>query len=134
MLIFTLAVFVHGTDRPSSASAGPKFPSGVNIIGRTEQVDLLARALADPKESTDLSTPPGGAFESPTGGAFEGTWSGNDGLGGSWGMPPSSEEHGLEAARLRKVSATRAKTVLSRLTLWKEQGLTPEDVRDGKVM
>ncbi|CAM9959301.1 unnamed protein product, partial [Laminaria digitata] len=123
---------------PNPASAGPNFPSGVDIIGRTEQVDLLARALANPKEGSPTGgvfmSPTGGAFESPTGGAFEGAWSqGSDGLGGSWGMPPSSEERGEEAARRRKVSATRAKTVLSRLTLWKEQGLTPEDVRDGKV-
>lgn len=109
------------------------FSSGVDIIGRAEQVDLLATALAGPKEGVDLPPPTGDTFLSATGGAFEGTWSGSDGLGGSWGMPPSSEERGDEAARRRRASATGAKAVLSRLTLWKEQGLTAEDVRDGKV-
>lgn len=47
-------------------------------------------------------------------------------------MPAAPSARELEA-RAAASPARGAKAVLSRLTLWKEKGLTTEDVRDGMV-
>ena len=83
---------------------GSSHASGLDIIGHAEQVGLVTRLLADPDRDEwnshdDLATP---FYEGEQ--AFEGSWRSS---GGSWGMPPTKEERGREAARRRKESETR---------------------------
>lgn len=86
---------------------GSSHASGLDIIGHAEQVGLVARLLADPyrdqwNSHDDLAAPFYG-----TENAFEGSWlSASSNIGGSWGMPPTQEERGQEAARRRKESET----------------------------
>lgn len=125
-----LLFFLHTAYRPDFPFERSKQPlPALDIIGHADQVKLVAQALVELNEDArgvndDVS---------PMNVGFERGWATRSGLGGSWGMPPSAEERGEVAARRRKAAATRAKTVLSRLTLWKEKGLNPGDVRDGKV-
>lgn len=82
---------------------GSSHASGLDIIGHAEQVGLVARLLADPyrdewNSHDDLAAPFYGGEQ-----AFEGSWLSS---GGSWGMPPTKEERGQEAARRRKESET----------------------------
>lgn len=84
---------------------GSSHASGLDIIGHAEQVGLVARLLADPHSDErnghdDLAAPLYGGKQ-----AFEGSWLSS---GGSWGMPPTKEERGQEAARRRKESETRS--------------------------
>lgn len=130
---------------PFGESSSP--PSAFTIVGHAEQISLLSRVLkrdtpaaAATPPAPDAAAAAAAAIRSgreTIAGAFESSWpSSGGGLGGSWGTPPTSAEELGEAAaarRRRTASATSAKTVLSRLTLWKEQGLTPKDVRTGKV-
>lgn len=85
----------------------------------------------DDEDNYEEEPPPLGRYSST---GFDNAWAGDiSGMSGSWGMPPTAEERGKKAARLRKVAATRTKTVLSRIILWKEVGLTVEDVQSGNV-
>ena len=91
---------------------GSSHASGLDIIGHAEQVGLVARLLADPDNdewdsNDDLAAPFYGSGQ-----AFEGSWLSS---GGSWGMPPTKEERGLEAARRRKESETRSVQFLQQL-------------------
>eukprot|EP00752_Nemacystus_decipiens_P009008 g8041.t1 len=113
---------VWAESSPTSSSHA----SQLDIIGHAEQVGLVGKLLADPYRDEwdsrdDLAAPFYGGEQ-----AFEGSWLSG---GGSWGMPPTKEEQGQEAARQRKESETRAKVVLARITLWKEQGMTVDAVR-----
>ncbi|CAM9265174.1 unnamed protein product, partial [Scytosiphon promiscuus] len=117
------------TDSGSDSSpVGASHAPGLDIIGHPEQIDLVARLLAD-RDTEDRDTRADNYLAAPfygSKGVFEGSWSAV-GDGGSWGMPPTAEERGKEAARRRRESETRAKTVLSRICLWKEQGITVEE-------
>lgn len=80
--------------------------SGLDIIGHTEQVSLMARILDDQDEDCDSDDD----FAAPSYGgekAFESSWLPTSD-GRSWGMPPTDEERGREAARRRKESETRS--------------------------
>ncbi|CAM9118917.1 unnamed protein product [Ectocarpus fasciculatus] len=115
----------------SAASSRRRATFGLDMIGHAEQVELVARILGDSDRGgwdgrDDLAAP---SYKGDA--AFEGPWSvtGGGRGDGPWGMPPTKEERGKEAAQRRKELETRAKTVLSRIGLWKEQGITAEDHR-----
>ncbi|CAM9374781.1 unnamed protein product [Ectocarpus sp. 4 AP-2014] len=115
----------------SAASSRRRATFGLDMIGHAEQVDLVARILGDSDRvgwdsRDDLAAPPYNGDA-----AFERPWSATGGgrSDGSWGMLPTKEERGEEAAQRRKELETRAKTVLSRIGVWKEQGITVEEHR-----
>lgn len=97
--------------RPDVPPVGPSHATGLDIIGHAEQVDLVARLLAD-RDAEDRGTRVDDDLAAPFyggNGVFEGSWSAA-GDGGSWGMPPTVEELGKEAARRRRESETRSVT------------------------
>ncbi|CBJ30041.1 DNA helicase II [Ectocarpus siliculosus] len=115
----------------SAASSRRRATFGLDMIGHAEQVDLVARILADSDRGGWDSRDDLAAASYKGDAAFEGPWSATAGgrSNGSWGMPPTKEERGKETAQRRKELETRAKTVLSRIGVWKEQGITVEEHR-----
>lgn len=61
-----------------------------------------------------------------------GTWASRP-FSGSWGMPTPSEMQEQMPEVGNKAPVIEAKDVRSKVKLWKEQGLTPEDLRDRAV-
>lgn len=127
-----------GKDRPTKNGHGTgaaRFP----IIGNEEQLSLVFQALkrvedaAGSKVKKSFSGSNSNAVRGVDATAPGGTgdWS-ISAFGGSFGMPKAPLGRGGGQERGGGVEV-RAKTLLSRVKRWKEQGLTPEDVRDRVV-
>lgn len=93
----------------SAASSRRRATFGLDMIGHAEQVELVARILGDSDRGgwdgrDDLAAP---SYKGDA--AFEGPWSvtGGGRGDGPWGMPPTKEERGKEAAQRRKELETR---------------------------
>lgn len=88
--------------RADSLSTGSGRVHGLDIVDHAEQIRLLARILEHGDDDHNDFAVPSYQGEKP----FDGSWSATSG-GRSWGMPPTDEERGREAAQRRKELETR---------------------------
>lgn len=94
----------HFFNRADSSSMGSRRAYGLDVIDHAEQIRLLATILGHDGDHDDDHDGVAAPFYGQK--AFDSSWSASSDVR-SWGMPPTGEERGQEAARRRRESETR---------------------------